>query len=287
MLETPQTTPITYETHEVEGDPLHSRYRALVHRITATPELEIRARLMRNALERGAPDENVWWIDQLIRGALWGHSAQLDALTSLVRALMEISAQKERANYPHERDAACELLRAHFEAAHEGGREAVLFMLRDIPPHRALAGGARLPEVRLPLERDVSLGERRAMARTKDRRLLERLLLDPSELVTRNLLLNPILRVQDILVIASRRPTTPEILREVAASTRWMTYQEIREGLVINPYLDTGLALKILPTLPLPILRQIKNANDLHPTVHTFARLLVTLREERTAPLRV
>jgi len=35
------------------------------------------------------------------------------------------------------------------------------------------------------------------------------------------------------------------------------------------------------------MLRQLRNATDLHPALNQFASLLITLREERTAPLRV
>ena len=160
-------------------------------------------------------------------------------------------------------------------------------MLRDAPPHRALPKGKRLPEVRLPLDRDVTLGERRTMASGPNRQLLERLIFDPSPLVIAKLLYNPHIRLQEVLQIASRRPTTVEILQEVALSEKWYRRHQVREAICLNPFTATGVALKLLPTLRLRSLRMLARAEDLHPLIAESARLLVELREQRTAPWRV
>lgn len=264
------------EPTESAVDPLLERYRQTLKRIVALPELEMRRAAVGEAIGALDDDEAVWWIDQLIRGALWGRSPEIDAMLACADWLVRLRVED---NYAR--------LQAFYEAAAHGDRDSVLMLFRDPPPHRSLKEGATLPEVRLPADREITLGERRAMARGRDRRYLERLLLDPSPLVIRNLLHNPHLRVQDVLVIAARRPTKPELTLEIALSPRWLKLHQIREALVQNPYSATGLALRLLPTLRIHTLRRIRNAGDLHPYVHEMARMLVELREQRTAPWKV
>jgi hypothetical protein len=179
------------------------------------------------------------------------------------------------------------VLQRLFEAAHEEGRETVKFLLREVPPQRELGEGAKLPEVRLPLERNVTLGERRQLALGSSRRLLERLVADPHPMVIERVLMNPLLRPQDVLMIASRRPTTVELLVTVAHHAGWYKVHEVREALVRNPYNHTSIALRLLPTLHIHTLRRIRDATDVHRAVVQMAELLVELREQRTAPLRV
>ncbi len=262
---------------DVIADPQHARLAQLLRQVASLPEVAMRQARVGEALEAMRASEAVWSIDQLIRHALWGQQVALDALLAAALWLIEVQRRDDYA-----------LIQALFHAAHDEGREAVLAMLRDAPPHRSLSGGARLPEARLPFDRDVSLGERRALALSATNpRLLERLLYDTSPLVIERLLRNPLLRLQDVVVIASRRPTLPALLEEVARHRGWIARDDVREALTRNPYSSTGVALKLLVTLRLPTLRQLRDATDLHPALRELARLLVVLREERTAPLRV
>ena len=141
-----------------------------------------------------------------------------------------------------------------------------------------------MQEVRLPMDRNVTMGEKRWFASGNDRRILDRLLLDNEPLVIQKLLLNPLLQTSDVLTIATRRPTKPELLREIVLSEKWIREHEVREALVQNPYIETGMALKLVPTLNAKVLRKLRFATDLHPTVCESAKLYVELREHRTAP---
>src|SRR5690606_35882524 len=95
------------------------------------------------------------------------------------------------------------------------------------------------------------------------------------------------LREADVIYIASNRPNIPEGLHEIALHKTWFLRQSVRHTLVINPYAGTGLALKLLPTLSIDKLHQVRNATHVHPLVIETAALLVELREQRTAPWRV
>lgn len=258
------------------GEALFERYQQHLKMLASLPELPMRIARTGQLLEGLSAPVVSWWIDQILRGALWGHQDAMDAMLALSCWLIDVQLEDRY-----------ELQQRLFEAAHQEQREGVLFLLRTVPPHRSMVDGAKLPEVRLPLSRDVSLGERRAMAAGSNRRYLERLLMDPSELVLDKLLDNPHIRTEDLLSVAARRPTKAELLELMARHRRWIGYLLIREALTRNPYISTGIALKLLPTLPLPLLRQLRNATDLHPALNQYASLLITLREERTAPWRV
>lgn len=257
-------------------DPLFEKYRKLLARVQGLPELPMRAAHVESIVGELEPDEVVWCLDQMIRGTLWGRSGAMEAMMATVWWLIEL---RERDDYDR--------IKNYFETAHDLERPAVLDLFREVPPKQALVDGQELPEVRMPQDRDVTLGERRSLAAGPKRRILERLLMDPDPLVIGKLLDNPQIRLEDVREIATRRPTTPEILREVVSHPRWFTRFGAREAIVRNPYADTGLVLKLLPTMGIKSLRRIAMAGDLHDLVRESAERLVELREERTAPLRV
>lgn len=257
-------------------DELLVAYDTTLRQIGSLPEIPMRRAAVGAAVTALEPAEGVWWIDQLVRGALWGKNPEMDAMIACADWLVRLRQEDDY-----------DTIATLYEAAAQAERESVLMLLRDPPAHRALRNGARLPETRLPLNRDVTLGERRSMARGQDRRFLERLILDPSPLVVEQLLANPAIRLSDVITIAARRPTLPELVLQVALAPKWFRESKIREAIVQNPFAATGLALKLMPTLNIHSLRKIRHAGDLHPAVHTFAKILVELREQRTAPWKV
>lgn len=252
--------------------PAHDLLERHLMRLAGLIELPMRCALTRELLTQTPLEHLCWCLSQIVRGAIWGQNPHIDAMLALAITLVD---ELIRGSYA--------LFQQLFEAAHTEQRQELLFLCRDAPPRRALSGKSRLPEVRLPLPRDVSLGERRAMAAGSDRRLLERLLMDPNPLVISKLLDNPALHLQDIIVIASRRPTKVELLSEVATSTRWLQHHNVREALARNPFVQTGVALRLLPTLHIKTVRQIRDSGDLHSGVCQFARLIVEIREWRMA----
>lgn len=177
-----------------------------------------------------------------------------------------------------------QLIKTVFEAAYADERPAIIALLRDPPPHQKLRRGQRPAPADLNMGREVTLGERRSLARKRDRRVLERLLVAPDKMVVEQLLQNPGVLEQDVIQIASARPNQPDILLEIALNRRWFLRAQVRFTLAMNPYANTGLALKLLPTLDIHKLRQLKNATHIHPVLVDTAELLVELREQRTAP---
>jgi hypothetical protein len=94
----------------------------------------------------------------------------------------------------------------------------------------------------------------------------------PSAEHTRRLLAEPGLALRDVVAMCARRPTTAELLAEVAASARWVRHASVREALVFNTFTPASIAVRLLPTLPM--LRRAAMATELDPRVREMARLL-------------
>jgi hypothetical protein len=111
------------------------------------------------------------------------------------------------------------------------------------PPEPEERGSVNLPG------RTLTLGERKMLARGHDRDQLDRLLRDPHPLVIKNLLGNPRITEQDVVRLAAKRPTYPDVQEEIAMSERWSVRARVRLALVQNPYTPIGLSVPILPLL--------------------------------------
>ncbi|CAN5684905.1 hypothetical protein BH09MYX1_BH09MYX1_23310 [soil metagenome] len=83
--------------------------------------------------------------------------------------------------------------------------------------------------------RPLTLGERKSLARKPDRKMLEKLLLDPHPDVIRGLLRNPRLTEDDLIRVAARRPGRPDVLREIARAEAWAHRPRIRLAIMLNP----------------------------------------------------
>ena len=265
----------TYEPEEASPELTRvlAEYQSSLKAISAIPEFVMKRSALERYIAAQEPEMAAWWIDQLIRGALWGHSAELEAILACSSWLIE-----------NEREDRYHTIQSLFEAAHLAERHPVIYMLRSAPPHQALPEGKRLPEVRLPTDRDTTLGKRRHMAALNDQRMLERLMLDPSPLVIEKLISNPRIRLSDVLLVATRRPNTVELQMTLLQHPRWFCEIDVRRAVVQNPFSPTGPVLKLLPTLRFDDLKKLRFAGDLHPAVAEAASIYVDLRERRTAP---
>ena len=240
----------------------------LLQRLGHVREVAMRIALAGEWLERAEARLGAWAVAALMRGALRAKRGYAEALWALCLALLGAQRRGDEAVIKH-----------LFYGAHEVGREGVLYLCRDAPPRQQLAANTRLPPARLPFDREVTLGERRALASGSNRRYLERLLSDPNPMVIAKLLSNPALGVQEAVQLASKRPTTPALLATLIDTPRWLVHGEVREALVRNPFIQTGYALKLVPTLKVDVLRQVARSGELHQGVCDFAALLVAWHE--------
>jgi hypothetical protein len=100
-----------------------------------------------------------------------------------------------------------------------------------------------------PTGRPLTLGERKALARTNKREDLMLLTRDPHPAVIEILLGNPHVTEAEILRIASFRPAVPESLTKIAAHPRWSVRHAVKRALVMNPSTPLADAIRIATTL--------------------------------------
>lgn len=124
-------------------------------------------------------------------------------------------------------------------------------------------------------QRELTLGHRKTLARLQDRQVLDRLLHDPEVPVVRNLLLNPRLVERDVVKLAARRPTDPEVQREIFASSRWIRCYAVKRALVLNPYSPTELSIRLLGFLTLTDLKSLGQTPTLPLAVRAAAKELI------------
>lgn len=160
-------------------------------------------------------------------------------------------------------------------AAQESGHFALARLLRRRAGLRDGAHEVPEPNVRHPGEarvgRALTLGERKALARARNRDVLDRLLRDPHPHVIRNILENPRITEADVVRLAARRPTYPDVQSEIARSARWGVSPRVRLALVQNPYTPPSISVPLLPLLIRPELDQVRAAADLPPIVRSAA----------------
>ena len=109
----------------------------------------------------------------------------------------------------------------------------------------------------LPSGRALTLGERKALARTHQREQILLLLRDPHPAVISILLDNPHVTESDIVRIASGRPAVPASLSTIAAHARWSVRHLVKRALVLNPSTPLADAIRIVTTLRPQELREL------------------------------
>jgi hypothetical protein len=163
--------------------------------------------------------------------------------------------------------------------ARDKGHHAVSWMLLTPPPARSIDARALAQMQR----RTQSLGFRKAQAMRPDPRALERLSLDEHWMVIEKLCINPRTSEGNVMTIVTRRPTVPLLIDTVAKCNRWYRRATVREAIVMNPYADTALCLRTLPTLSPRHWATIQHASQAHESVRAFAQYLCALRKSDDA----
>lgn len=123
-----------------------------------------------------------------------------------------------------------------------------------------------------PRGRPLTLGERKSLARGHRREALEPLIRDPHPDVIEILLGNPNIVEQDVLIVASRRPSIPASLARVFGNARWITRYRVRRALVLNPYTPIPISVRLMTTLRDTDLRHVASDGKLHIVLQRHAK---------------
>lgn len=146
------------------------------------------------------------------------------------------------------------------------------------------ASSVRLSEPPVPdygAGRELTVGERRSMARSPERKVLEKLLRDPHPLVLRQLLGNPRLTEDDIVRLAARRPLHSAIAHVLAGSPRWLQRPRIRLTLLLNPGTPEPISMPLLAVCTRSELLEVVHGVDASLVLRGAAQELL----ERSPPL--
>lgn len=119
--------------------------------------------------------------------------------------------------------------------------------------------------------RPLTLGERKALARTHRRDKLALLIRDPHPQVVAIVLDNPHVTEQDVVKMAAARPAVPESLSKIAAHPRWSVRHPVKRALVLNPSTPLADAIRIATTLRAPELVELANDHSLPETLRKHA----------------
>ena len=128
--------------------------------------------------------------------------------------------------------------------------------------------------------RELSVGERKALARAPSRASFDKLLCDPHPLVIRQLLENPRLTEDDIVRLAARRPANVEALRSIAR-TEWLCRPRVRMTLIHNPGTPSAIAVPLLAVCTRPELMQVRASSECSELLREIAAELLVLRSIR------
>jgi hypothetical protein len=126
-------------------------------------------------------------------------------------------------------------------------------------------------------DRALSLGERKSLARTHSRDDLALIAKDPHPSVVAILLDNPHIVEADVVRIASTRPTMAEALELIANHPRWRLRVAVKRALVYNPHAAVATAIRMMTTLPVAEIRDIRNSGALSAQLLTHADWLLAM----------
>jgi hypothetical protein len=168
------------------------------------------------------------------------------------QALAELLDESDRANAPA-KEATYSLVAAIVRdptaalwgALRDEARRRDLLSLqrllrRDDPLPSPLDDNAEPPIPDYGAGRELTLGERRSLARRPNRKWIDRLLHDPHVMVIELLLNNPKLTEADVLRLTSSRKAQPAVLAAIVRAERWLSLSRVRLSLILTRALQAS-----------------------------------------------
>lgn len=242
-----------------------SRPERVCRVVLGLPEMGLRVEWLRDYLSRGPSREIAEELERVCEASERSDPAARET----VLALAVLFARSPD-------DVFVARLRSHAEALHLLSLGRLLRRaprpVRSVPPPEAALvpdyGGGR----------ELTVGERRSLARAPTRRAFDKLLSDPHPLVIRQLLENPRLTEDDVVRIAARRPARPEAVQAIARSERWLKRPRVRLAILLNPGSPPSVAMPLLAACTRSELIEIVHGVDTSKVLRATARELLARR---------
>ena len=205
-------------------------------------------------------------LDDCREGAFAGEASALRAWLALALALFEPSIEGLRLEIAN--------------AARRAGLCRVVELLIP-PPDRDSPLGERVGVSNTGLGRPLTLGERKALARTHERPLIQRVVRDPHPGVVSILLGNPRLTEDDVIRVCAARPADPRVLQAVFQHRRWVVRYRPRNAIVRNPACPPDIALLLAPLLRGSDLNEVSRSPELSSSLRLYCKSIVEKRSRR------
>jgi hypothetical protein len=234
----------------------------LERKLLALPDGPIRERAAARAIAELDPAEAARVLDAALRRARTGSATEAGVAWAICQAVRpELGVP-----YEHLADIYAEARKADLLAAALLVTPLPKRVAPDGNPSSAGAG-------------ELSLGYRRALARTLSPAALDRLAADADAGIVRELLRNPRLTEKEVMRLATRRPARQDVL-EIIAASRFGQRPTVKTALARNPYCPPALALRLLAHLPGKALREMADDGTLLPEIQRLASCLCALERE-------
>ncbi|MCA9630944.1 MAG: hypothetical protein KC766_24935 [Myxococcales bacterium] len=244
---------------------------SLKHRLLTLSELELRARWLQAELPGWGPQLASRILNELAGECEAAHSRAREAMVAVALCLVRM------ADEPWLRELSRETSSARLLSLER------LLRRGEIAPEEQ----AELDQLRVPdygAGRELSLGERRALARRPERRHFDRLLGDPHPMVVQILLRNPRLTLDDVVRMTSRRPANRRVLREIVTSSRWVARSRVRLSVLLNPGAPDPLVMPFLPLCGRQELQELIDSSRLPLVRRATAHELLERRPPMAEP---
>ncbi|MGC4093379.1 MAG: hypothetical protein QM756_36895 [Polyangiaceae bacterium] len=230
--------------------------------LRSLPEAMLRVAFLRDYLADGASDEAARVFEEFASGSASG--AEREVLLALVMLLAGL-ADDPVLDQLGQRAASLGLHRLSRLLR----RAPELSSVTSLPPPPDYGGG-----------RELSVGERKALARRPSRASFDKLLRDPHPLVIGQLLENPRLTEDDLVRLAARRPANVAALRAIAR-TDWLCRPRVRMSLIHNPRTPSAIAVPLLAVCTRPELHEVRVSSECSDLVRETAEELIIVRSVR------
>lgn len=232
--------------------------------LLSLPDPSLRVDWLADALRRWPPSEGAHLLNELLEATIADPDGR-EVLLSIAMLFVGVSDSP--------------LVTTMREQAIEHRLFGLERLLRGGPPPSVHAPPVHeLPVPDYGAGRELTLGERRALARTPNRRAFDKLLSDPHPMVIRLLLANPRMREDDVVRIAARRPARVESLRELARSHRWLRRPRVRMSVLLNPGSPLEIAIPLLGLCTRKELQEVVSSADTRTHLRATANELLVRR---------
>jgi len=237
--------------------------------LLSLPDLALRTSWLRDFLLNGSAHESATVLNALCED---NERAEPEAREAILAVALLFASLGE-----------CTLvdeLRAQADARH---LLSLARLVRRAPPPTVHDRPAReLPVPDYGRGRELTVGERKSLARSPNRRSFDKLLADPHPLVIRQLLENPRLTEDDVVRMTARRPARLEVLEAIAQHGRWLSRPRVRLSVLFNPGSPPALTMPLLAVCTRSELTEVLHHSESSTVLRSAAHELL----ERLPPIR-